>query len=133
MIIPHAGIRRGRLLLWGEQPAETAAVPAKRRGRPSTKAWRSSPLLYAAGADALSAALAAAAFDSATNQASAENVVVWLPTVEGRPASSPMIAEPSGAGERTTLAPWEVIALQLETDQVINLLCSSTGRETLSR
>ena len=90
MTILHAGIRRGRLLLWGEQPAETAAVPAKRRGRPSIKARRASPLLYEAGADALSAALAAAAFDSATNQASAETVVVWLPTVEGRLlASSP--------------------------------------------
>jgi len=82
----------------------------------------------------LSAALAAAAVDSATNRASAETVVVWLPTVEGRPlASSPMIAEPSGAAERATLTPWEVIALQLETDQAINLLCSSTGRETLSQ
>ena len=90
MTILHAGIRRGRLLLWGEQPAETAAVPAKRRGRPSIKARRASPLLYEAGADALSAALAAAAFDSATNQASAETVVVWLPTVDGRLlASSP--------------------------------------------
>jgi hypothetical protein len=44
-----------------------------------------------------------------------------------------MIAEPSGAGERATLTSWEVIALQRETDQAINLLCSSAGRETLSQ
>ena len=116
MIIPHVGIRRGRLLLWGEQPAETAA-PARRRGRLATKARRASPLPYAAGADALSVVLAAATLDSAVHQAPTEAAVVWLPTVEGRPlASSPMIAEPLGASERATLIPWEVIALQLETD-----------------
>jgi len=112
MIILHAGIRRGRLLLWGEQPAEAAAAPARRRGRPATKARRVSPLPYAAGADALSAVLAAATLDSAVNEAPTEAAVVWLPTVEGRPlASSPMIAEPLGASERATLTPWEVIAL----------------------
>src|SRR5215212_62816 len=102
MIILHAGIRRGCLLLWGEQPAETA-VPARRRGRPATRARRASPLPYAAGADALSAALSAAASDSAVNQAPAETAIVWLPTVEGCPlASSPMIAEPLGPSEHAT-------------------------------
>src|SRR5215208_8047564 len=105
MIILHAGIRRGRLLLWGERPAEAAAAPARRRGRPATKARRASPLPYAAGADALSAALAAAALDSAVNQAPAETAIVWLPTVGGRPlASSPMIAEPPGPSEHATMS-----------------------------
>src|SRR5215213_7953766 len=134
MIILHAGIRRGRLLLWGEQPAETAVTSAKRRGRPATKARRASPLPYAVGADALSAALAAAALDSAVNQAPAEIAIVWLPTVEGRPlASSPMIAGPPGPSERATMSPWEVTAFPLQTAPAIELLCSCAGRETLSQ
>ena len=134
MIILHAGIVRGRLLLWGEQPAEETAAPARRRGRHATKARLALPLPYAAGADALSAALAVAAFDSGVSQASAETVVVWLPTVEGRPfASSPMIAEPPGPDEHATVAPWEVTALSLPTGRVIELLCYCAGRETLSQ
>ena len=133
MIILHAGIRRGRLLLWGEQPAE-AVAPARRRGRPVTKGRPVSPLPYAAEADALSAALAAAAPGSAVNQASAETVVVWLPTVGGSPlVSSPMINEPPGSSERATLAPWEVTALALPTEQALELLCSCAGGETLSQ
>src|SRR5215204_4423898 len=133
MIILHAGIQGARLLLWGEQPGEMAA-PAKRRGRPATKARRASPLPYAAGVDALSAALAAAALDSAVNQAPAETVIVWLPTIEGRPlASSPMIAEPPGSSEQATLSPWEVTALSLPTERLIELLCYCVGRETLSQ
>src|SRR5215207_7203224 len=112
MIILHAGILRGRLLLWGEQPAEEEAAPARRRGRPSTKACKASLLPYAAGDGALSAALAAAALDSAVNQTSAEAALVWLPTVEGRPlASSPMIAEPTGPNEQATISPWGVTTL----------------------
>jgi SNF2 family DNA or RNA helicase len=134
MIILHAGIRRERLLLWGEQPAEETVAPARRRGRPATKARRASPLPYAAGADALSAALAAASLDSAVNQAPAETAIVWLPTAEGRPlASSPMIAEPPGSSAQATLFPWEVTALPLPTAQAIELLCSCVGRETLSQ
>src|SRR5215212_10670060 len=111
MIILHAGVRYGRLLLWGEQPAETAVTSTKRRGRPATKARRASPLPYAAGADALSAALAAASLDTAVNQAPAETAIVWLPTVEGYPlASRPIIAETSGSNERTTISEWEVTA-----------------------
>jgi SNF2 family DNA or RNA helicase len=82
----------------------------------------------------LSAALAAAAFDSAMNQASAETVVVWLPTVGGRPlASSPMIAEPPGPDEHAAVSPWEVTALSLPTERVLELLCYCAGRETLSQ
>jgi SNF2 family DNA or RNA helicase len=134
MIILHAGIQGARLLLWGEQPAEETAAPAKRRGRLSTKARRALRLPYAAGAEALSAALAAAAADSSLNQTSAEAALVWLPTVEGRPlASSPMIAESSSACERATISPWEVTAFSLPTERVIELLCYCAGRETLSQ
>jgi SNF2 family DNA or RNA helicase len=134
MIILHAGVRYGRLLLWGEQPAETAVTSTKRRGRPATKARRASPLPYAAGADALSAALAAAALDPAVNQAPAETAIVWLPTVEGRPlASSPMIAEPPGPSMRAMMSPWEVATLFVETAQAIELLCSCMGMEILAQ
>src|SRR5947209_5846462 len=133
MIILHAGIRRGCLLLWGEQPAETAEAPARRHGRPATTARRASPLPYAAGAGALSAFAAAAPFSS-VDQFPAEAALIWLPTIEGRPlASSPMIAEPPVSSEQATLIPWEVTALPLPTAQAIELLCSCAGRETLSR
>jgi SNF2 family DNA or RNA helicase len=79
-------------------------------------------------------ALAAAALDSAANQAPAETAVAWLPTIEGRPlASSPLIAELPSQSEQATLAPWGVTALPLPTGWAVELLCSCAGRETLSQ
>jgi SNF2 family DNA or RNA helicase len=44
-----------------------------------------------------------------------------------------MIAEPPGSSEQATLSPWEVTALSLPTERVIELLCYCAGRETLSQ
>jgi hypothetical protein len=47
-------------------------------------------------------------------------------------ASSPLIAEPPGPGERTWLAPWAVAALRLDADRAVDLLCAVAGRPTLA-
>ena len=133
MIILHAGIRGGHLLLWGETPSESAAAPAKRRGRPPTTARRILQLPYAAGAESLSAMLAEATGLS-VNHATAETVSAWLPTVDGRPlASSPLIAELPEASGKAKLVPWKIPALGLPTVQAIELLCSCVGGETLAQ
>ena len=134
MIILHAGIRDGYFLLWGETPVESEAVPAKRRGRKMATARRVSPLPYMAGAEALSAALTGAVSILPVDQASAETVIVWMPTVDGRPlASSHLIAESPEASGQVQLAPWKVTALALPTAQMIDLLCSCVGKETLAQ
>lgn len=134
MIILHASIRDGHFLLWGETPVELEAVPAKRRGRKTVTAQRASSLPYMAGAEALLAALTEAAFTLPVDQASAEKMIVWLPTIDGRPlASSHLIAELPEASGQAQLAPWRVTALTLRTAQMIDLLCSCVGKETLAQ
>src|SRR4051794_15563836 len=111
MIVLHAGIRDGRLQIWGETPAESAAVPAKRRGR--TSARRKLELPYAASGERLLEALAEGAGLS-LSQGIVQTAVAWLPTINGRPiASSPIIAEITESDGETKVVPWEVPALSL--------------------
>lgn len=44
-----------------------------------------------------------------------------------------MIAESPGPNEQATVSQWEVTALSLPTERVIELLCYCAGRETLSQ
>src|SRR5436309_2851384 len=114
MIILHAAIDHGQLLLWGEMPAEPGTRPPGRRGRLARGALPSDrtrpPLLpYDAGAEGLSAALKEAGFGYPADRGRTEGVIAWLPTVDRKPvASSPLIAEPSQSPAKTILVPWTV-------------------------
>ncbi|MBA3440241.1 MAG: DEAD/DEAH box helicase, partial [Pyrinomonadaceae bacterium] len=134
MIIFHAGIQGDQFLLWGETPANSTAVSAKRSGRkPAATARRAFTLPYDVGADRLTLALTEAMPVSPVSQAQAEAVIVWLPTVNGWPhASSPLIAELPEANGQAELAPWKVTALAFPTAQAIDLLCVCANRETLA-
>jgi SNF2 family DNA or RNA helicase len=138
MIILHAAIDHGQLLLWGEMPAEPGTRPPGQRGGKARGALPSDrtcpPLLpYDAGAEGLSAALKEARFGLPPGRGRTEEVIAWLPTVDRTPvASSPLIAEPSQSPAKTILAPWTVTALRLSTEQAVELLCACIGRQTLA-
>src|SRR5437016_13490863 len=99
MIVIHAGLTQGRMLFWGEVPAQTTL----RRGRKP----RLQPLPFAADIDDLFGALKQAIPELEMLDIHPESAHVWLPTSAGRPvASSPLIAEPPASDGQAVVAPW---------------------------
>jgi SNF2 family DNA or RNA helicase len=129
MIVLHAGLIDGHLMLWGESPP---AAPG-RRGRLS-KTPTAQPLPYDGGEARLREALTAAGEIHAVAEAApVEAVTAWLPTVDAKPvASSPLVAESPETGVTPTLVPWTVTAFRLNLQQTVELLCACVDRETLA-
>src|SRR5262245_17205158 len=127
MIILHAGMDDGRLLLWGETPAEP---PPSKPGR-KPRQVEPQRLPYDVGPGGLAAAFMEALPGRALPGGGGEPPFVWLPTAKGKPIpSSGLIADvdPEGAA----LAPWIVTALPLPTVQAIELLCACVGKDRLA-
>lgn len=132
MIIVHASLYKGQLLLWGESPPNQTVVQTTRSPR-RQRIVKPCPYPYDAGINSLTRALKDAGIDF---EATAEQVgesVVWLPTKGAIPVpSSPLIAEPPGSRSKTKLEPWIVTTYSLWTHQAIELLCVCRGRQTMS-
>lgn len=132
MIVLHSGTHDGRLLFWGETHAGPKARPAGRRARTS-RVSHPGPLPYHADAEKLSAVFREAGLGFIADGKHLEAVIVWLPTVDGRPvASSPLIAETPSSSAKPTLAPWTVTALRLPITQAIEILCACVSKDTLA-
>src|SRR5207249_8697589 len=84
MLLLHAGLDEGQLLVWGETPPE---MPARRGRKPrrSSAPW---PLPFGAGADPLAAALAEVLPSGRRPPEKEDPAFVWLPTRDGRPFPS---------------------------------------------
>ena len=80
MIILHAGLEDGQILLWGESPAP-ALSPSAPRGR-KPKVPRPRPFPFDPGADPLAAAVADSLPGTTRRSLHAEERFLWLPTVE---------------------------------------------------
>ncbi|HKI31240.1 MAG TPA: DEAD/DEAH box helicase [Gemmataceae bacterium] len=131
MIILHAGLEDGQLLLWGESPPADP-IPAAPRGRkPKVPQPRRFP--FHPGTEYLTAALAGTLPDTSRRSLPAEERVLWLPTVKDRPVpSSALVAEPPEPGETAALVPWRTVVLRLDPNQAIDLLSACADRETLA-
>ncbi|HKA55638.1 MAG TPA: DEAD/DEAH box helicase [Candidatus Binatia bacterium] len=128
MIVLHAGVSDGRLLLWGEMPVESPALAHQRSGQN-----RSDLLLYDARAAGLAAALVAARVEFTIDKRHTEVWTAWLPTVDDQPvASSLLIAELPQSRAHTIVAPWAVTALPLSAAQAVEILCACVGKQTLA-
>src|SRR5262249_40993965 len=130
MILLHAGIDSGLLLLWGEVPADVLAARPPRRGKGPIEAQ---PYPYDPGAAPRPPPRAPPArpwvcAGSPPAQAApgaARPLVAGLPAVKGRPVpSSPLISEPPPANAQPDLLPWNVTALRLRPQQALELLCA---------
>jgi SNF2 family DNA or RNA helicase len=133
MIVLHAGVEDGQLVLWGEAPAE--ALPSRRRGRKARAGTGpvAHPSPFDPGADRLVAALNEAVPTFSATPKEVGGAVAWLPSAGGRPlASSPLIADPPEPGVQAELAPWTVAALLLSPERTVDLLCACVGRDTLA-
>ena len=133
MIVLHAGLGAGGLVLWGERPVGEAVPPGKRPGR-KPRVPRPAPHPFGATAADLEAALGTLPGPTSRQpRARAEALVAWLPTSAGAPlASSPLIAPPLEEVPHATLAPWTVTALRLPLPESVELLCASVGKDTLA-
>jgi superfamily II DNA or RNA helicase len=130
MLILHAGLEDGQLLLWGESPP-SAPFPAAPRGRRPHVA-QPRPFPFDPGADPLAAAVAGALPGTTARSLRTEQRFLWLPTVKDRPApSSALVAEPPGPGA-AALAPWVATVVRLGPIQAIELLSACADRETLA-
>lgn len=135
MIVLHAGVEGGQLLLWGETPLEPAPPRPGRCGHAKRGRLRTAPPLlpYDAGAERLLAALGEAGIGFKANRGRTETVIVWLPTVDGTPVpSSPLIAEPPRSRAKAILAPWMITALRLSPEQAVTALLASMGKRVLA-
>ncbi len=131
MIILHAGLEDGQLLLWGESPAPALSPTAPRGRKP--KVPRPRPFPFDPGADALAAAVADTLPGTPRRSLRAEERFLWLPTVTDRPVpSSALVAELPEPGATAALAPWSAAVLPLAPAQAIDLLSACADRETLA-
>ena len=113
MIILHAGLEDGRLLLWGETPPAALTKTATRGRKPKSPPPR--PFPFDPGAQQLADAVADVLPDAAKSPSAAEQRILWLPSVQDRPvASSALVAEPPEPGAAAVLAPWRATVLPLE-------------------
>lgn len=131
MIILHAGLEDGHLLLWGEGAADEQTPTAPRRRQPNVPRPRSFP--FDPGSERLAAAIADALPDTGKPPLGSEQRFLWLPTIKNRPVpSSVLVAETPEPGATAVLAPWSVAILRLSFPQTIALLCACANRETLA-
>ncbi len=131
MIVLHTGIEGEGLLLWGERPlGDAEARPARRRGR-KPRIPRPAGHPFAADAEALAAALAAAGLRSRKRRT--EERFAWLPSAGGRPlASSPLIGDPPAVRTPAHLIPWSIAVVRLGAGDAVELLCACVDRDTLA-
>ncbi len=129
MIVLHGGFEDWRLLLWAETRPDDGGKPVRRRR--GGKNAVAPPLPWAAGKADLTAAMVQAGLHDpeAPKKPATEEVLAWLPTVEGKPLQ-PGMGDLSGV--EPTLSPWSVIASPLTAWQAIELLCSCADRPLLA-
>ena len=127
MIVLHASLADGRLVLWGEASPEGSPKPkAARRAR---NAGGPVPARFALGVDRLIEVVAAevAGFQAAKRQQ--QTWVAWLPSnAQGALPSTPLLTEQPDEPADTRLAPWQVPGLVLTEEQAVAVLVVAAGR-----
>jgi hypothetical protein len=132
MVILHAGYFGGRLVLWGETPADPDVQVRLRPGR-KPKIPRPLPSPYNPGAALLTETLRDVGAGLRLDPEAAERTVVWLPTTGRRPAAcDALVAERPDPGAAVKLQPWEVTGFSLAPRQWVDLLCLCVGKQTLA-
>jgi SNF2 family DNA or RNA helicase len=131
MIILHASASNGQLVLWGETATQESgkAPPKASRGKSAAGPARSR---FALEAYRLVDAVAAEVPDARLTRAKRQLAVAWLPSNDdGALPSSPLLTEQPVDAGAVRIAPWEVPALVLTSEQAVVILAACKGRTTL--
>src|SRR4030042_3510403 len=138
MIILHAGVLDGKLLLWAEtnikKPDTITVKKPRQKSNPRTGSAAPPPFDYDAGAEKLLASLEEIGLDLKIHKRSLQAMTIWLPTVDNRPVpSSALIAEPPESVATATLTPWKVTVVRMPLEKPVEFLCRCVGRQTLGQ
>ena len=136
MIVFHAGMIEGQMILWGETPVGPHLIPARPPRRKQNKKGKIIPAEvspYDAGIERLQTALLEAGVGFSVKGKSFAEMIAWLPTANNTPVpSSPLIADPPQSDGKTTFSPWAITGLPLSSEQALEFLCASMGKQTLA-
>ena len=136
MIVLHAGVVEGQMTLWGEAPADPQFAPGRPPRRKQNKKGKIIPpevFPYDAGGKGLQTALLEAGVGFPVKKKSFAKMIAWLPTANNTPVpSSPLIADPPQSDGKTTFAPWAITGFPLSSEQALEFLCASMGKQTLA-
>ena len=126
MIILHASATDGQLVLWGETSTPEPAKAARRNA--SARPARSR---FALAADQLVDAVTAEIPEFTVPKTQRQSAVAWLPSNDdGALPSSPLLTEESADPAAVRIAPWEVPAVVLTTEQAVEIMAACKGRTT---
>ena len=135
MIILHAGFLANHLCLWGEQPIQTGLPIGPKSTRKTKGPETPQPLPFDPGPSGLMSDLVEAGLKPASLKAKTESIIIWLPTLEGKPIpSSPLIAELSDREEqvkKAVIQPWTITGLPLPMGKAVEFLGLCVDRSTL--
>src|SRR5262249_43179947 len=130
MIILHASSWNDELVLWGE----TSSGSSGKKPRTATRRTGTARLArsrYALDDDGLTQAVSVEVPGFAVSKQQRGRWVAWLPSNDqGALPSSSLLAEGPVDQGALTLAPWEVPAIVLTTDQAVTILAAARGRTT---
>ncbi|RPJ41281.1 MAG: ATP-dependent helicase, partial [Deltaproteobacteria bacterium] len=136
MIVLHAGVVEGQMTLWGEAPADPQFAPDRPPRRKQNKKGKIIPpevFPYDAGGKGLQTALLETGVGFPVKKKSFAKMIAWLPTANNTPVpSSPLIADPPQSNGKTTFAPWAITGFPLSSEQALEFLCASMGKQTLA-
>jgi SNF2 family DNA or RNA helicase len=136
MIVFHASMIEGQMILWGETPAGPHLAPSRNLRRKENRKEQIIPaevFPYDAGMKGVQTALIEAGVDFPVKGKSFAEMIAWLPTIKKAPvSSSPLIADPPESEAETTFAPWAVTGLPLSSEQALEFLCACMGKQTLA-
>ncbi len=132
MIIVHAAMHSGRILLWGEISEPKKAL--KKRNSPE-RGLKEKAERYYYGADMhdLVFVLAEAVPNIQPEKKRFYDFAAWIPTRAGQAIpSSPLIGEqPPGRG-KAKLCPWTVSAYRMEWSEAVDFLCTCSRKKVLA-
>ncbi len=130
MILLHASLVDGQFLLWGESPPSAGQGLGGRRRKTKTPLLEPSP--FDPGSDILADAVQVVLAGGKLPR-TAEQGVLWLPTVAGQPVvSNALVGEVPAATAEVRVAPWVVKVLPLTAKQTLDLLAACLDRDTLA-
>jgi SNF2 family DNA or RNA helicase len=132
MIVLHAAVFEGQLILWGETPIDPTQSLLRNRTR-KKKIIPVKNFPYDAGMEGVQNALAEAGIRFPMKRNSFSERIAWLPTANKTPVpSSSLIADPPEGEGKIAFAPWAITGLPLSSGEALEFLCACMGKQTLA-
>lgn len=133
MIVVHAAMHSGRLLLWAETSNRKTAQRKPISSENTRKREKPPRYRYGAVMEELARVLAAAVPEIRPEKKRFQDLVAWLPTRAGEAIpSSPVIGEQPPKRGKAKLRPWIVTAYQTDWSEAVDLLCACSRKRVLA-